>query len=98
MPTFDPDDKHRLSIRQAVFDELGAQRATPREGLEGLALNFPSPKQVSCITLERVGLTSTLERPMALDVKMSRLLRGGGGSTLCLGWAGGHVQLQQAQS
>ena len=29
MPTYDPNDEYRLSIRQAVFDELGAQRATP---------------------------------------------------------------------
>ena len=29
VPTYDPNEEHRFSIHQAVFDELGAQHATP---------------------------------------------------------------------
>ena len=29
VPTYDPNEEHRFSIHQAVFDELGAQHAMP---------------------------------------------------------------------
>jgi len=51
------------------------------EGLGGHTLNFPSPKRLFIVVLEKGGLTSILDRPTASAVKTSssRLLKGGGG-------------------
>lgn len=53
VPTYDPNDEHRLSIRQAVFDELGTQRATPnadrgRARRAYVKLPFPKAAFLSC--------------------------------------------------
>ena len=53
VPLYDPDDEHRLSVRQAVFDELGGQRATPnadRGRARRCYVKLPFPKEafLSC--------------------------------------------------
>ncbi|XP_078356085.1 uncharacterized protein LOC144640900 isoform X2 [Oculina patagonica] len=53
VPAYDPNDEHRLSIRQAIFDELGAQRATPnadrgRARRSYVKLPFPKAAFLRC--------------------------------------------------
>lgn len=53
IPTYEPNDEHRLSVRQAVFDELGGQRATPnadrgRARRSYVKLPFPKEAFLSC--------------------------------------------------
>ena len=53
MPTYDPHDEHRLSVPQAILDELGGQRATPnadRGRARRCYVKLPFPKEafVNC--------------------------------------------------
>ena len=53
VPTYDPNDEYRLSVRQAVFDELGGLRATPnadrgRARRSYVKLPFPKEAFLSC--------------------------------------------------
>ena len=58
VPTYDPDEEFRLSIRQAIFDELGAQRAAPnadRGRARRVYVKVPFPKAafLSCFGEEK---------------------------------------------
>ena len=47
VPAYNPDDEFRLSVRQAVFDELGRTRATPNADRGRVARSYvklPFPK------------------------------------------------------
>lgn len=53
VPNYNPDDEHRLRIRQAIFDELGAQQQTPsadrgRTWWCYVKLPFPREAFLSC--------------------------------------------------